>query len=375
MLPKTEKISDAVHGVVNKKTGSIFDYQGWPSVCRDENGTLYAVASGFRLRHICPFGKTVMYISKNNGETWTPPIVINDSYLDDRDAGIVYMGGGRILVPWFAHPAKSYLDGWLNEAIINDAWEIDKNAAIGMLDSMKYLSAKDAQGGSFIRISEDYGVTWSDTITVPVSSPHGPALLSDGSLIYLGKEMYSDGLAPLNSISAYASHDGGYTWNYLSTLALPEGTNADNFHEPHAIELPDGRLLGAIRAQGDNVPHGFTIFTAVSSDRGKSWSELNCTDVSGSPPHLLLHSSGALICSYGRREKPFGERAMVSYDYGKTWTADYVIDDNTDDNDLGYPASVELADGSIMTVYYQKLRGDEKCSVLYTRWRLPENKQ
>ena len=158
-------------------------------------------------------------------------------------------------------------------------------------------------------------------------------------------------------------------------MALPEGTNADNFHEPHAIELPDGRLLGAIRAQGDNVPHGFTIFTAVSSDRGKSWSELNCTDVSGSPPHLLLHSSGALICSYGRREKPFGERAMVSYDYGKTWTADYVIDDNTDDNDLGYPASVELADGSIMTVYYQKLRGDEKCSVLYTRWRLPENKQ
>lgn len=374
MLPKTEKISDAVHGVVNKKTGSIFDYQGWPSVCRDENGTLYAVASGFRLRHICPFGKTVMYISKNNGETWTPPIVINDSYLDDRDAGIVYMGGGRILVTWFAHPAKGYLDGWLNEAIINDAWEIDKNAAIGMLDSMKYLSTEDTRGGSFIRISEDYGVTWSDTIKVPVSSPHGPALLSDGSLIYLGKEMYSDGLVPLNSISAYASHDGGYTWNYLSTLALPEGTNADNFHEPHAIELPDGRLLGAIRAQGDNVPHGFTIFTSVSSDGGKSWSELNCTDVSGSPPHLLLHSSGALICSYGRREKPFGERAMVSYDYGKTWTADYVIDDNTDDNDLGYPASVELADGSIMTVYYQKLRGDEKCSVLYTRWRLPENK-
>lgn len=370
MLPKTEKISDAVHGIVNKKTGSIFDYQGWPSVCRDENGTLYAVASGFRLRHVCPFGKTVMYISRNDGETWSPPIVINDSYLDDRDAGIVYMGGGRLLVTWFAHPAKKYYDEWRYSDILRDACAIDKNAASGMLDSLENLPADHAHGGSFIRISEDYGVTWSDTIKVPVSSPHGPAMLSDGSLIYLGKEMYSDGAAPLNSISTYESRDGGYNWEYLSTLSLPDGTNKDNFHEPHVIELPDGHLLGAIRAQGDNVPHGFTIYTTVSSDGGKSWSEFACTDVSGSPPHLMLHSSGALICSYGRREEPFGERAMVSYDYGKTWTEDYVINDNTDDNDLGYPASVELADGSIMTVYYQKLPGDKKCSILYTKWRL-----
>ena len=100
----------ASHGIVNRITGSNFNYQGWPTVARDENGTLYAVASGFRAEHVCPFGKTVMYISKNNGNTWSSPIIINDTYMDDRDVGILYMGNGRMLITWFNHPAKFYED-------------------------------------------------------------------------------------------------------------------------------------------------------------------------------------------------------------------------------------------------------------------------
>ena len=248
----------------------------------------------------------------------------------------------------------------------------NKDAVAGMLKSMRLIQSDEARGGSFVRVSEDYGVTWSDTIKVPVSAPHGPTLLRDGTLIYLGKEMYSDNAAPKDKICAYASHDGGYTWEFLSELAIPEGASARNFHEPHVIELPDGRLSGAIRAEGENIPHGFTIYTTTSSDGGKSWSELVCTDVSGSPPQLMLHSSGALICSYGRREKPYGEHAMISYDYGKTWTEDYVIDDYTESNDLGYPASVVLDDGSVLMVNYQKFPGDDNASILFTRWRLPE---
>jgi hypothetical protein len=39
---------------------------------------------------------------------------------------------------------------------------------------------------------------------------------------------------------------------------------------------------------------------------------------------------------------------------------------------LGYPCSVELSDGSIMTVYYQKWPGEWRTSVLYSKWRLEE---
>lgn len=99
------------HGVVNRVQNTLFSYQGWPSVTIDENGTLYAVSSSFRCLHVCPFGKTAMYISKNGGKTWTPPIVINDTYLDDRDAGILYLGNGRLLVTWFSHPTDLYYNG------------------------------------------------------------------------------------------------------------------------------------------------------------------------------------------------------------------------------------------------------------------------
>ena len=43
MTQKTPKT--VTHGVVNRVQNSLFGYQGWPSVARDENGTLYAVAS------------------------------------------------------------------------------------------------------------------------------------------------------------------------------------------------------------------------------------------------------------------------------------------------------------------------------------------
>ena len=61
---------------------------------------------------------------------------------------------------------------------------------------------------------------------------------------------------------------------------------------------------------------------------------------------------------------------MVSYDFGETWSDEYILDERAKDGDLGYPASVELDDGSILTVYYQKYPNDVKCSILYTKWSL-----
>ncbi len=371
--------ANGIHGIVNRVQNALFTYQGWPSVARDEKGTLYAVASSFRVEHVCPFGKTAMYISRDEGKTWTPPIVINDTYLDDRDAGIVYMGNGRMLVTWFAHPTNNYLNKYFN-SIVNSAQKTEKAPVLGMLSMYQFVPEKYTYGGSFIRVSEDYGVTWSETIQVPISAPHGPSLCKDGTLVYLGKEHWSSTMEnpEIESVIAlYASNDGGYTWQRRGLCNKPEELSWDNFHEPHVIELPDGRLFGTIRAQGDGVYRGFSVYSTVSEDGGITWSEWNPLNISGSPPHLLLHSSGALVCVIGRREAPFGQRALVSYDLGETWEDEYILNDLGIDTDLGYPASVELDDGSIMTVYYQKytdenVKNDPKCSILYTRWRLKE---
>ena len=354
---------EAIHGIVGRAYNTIFSYQGWPSVCRDENGTLYAVASSFRAAHICPFGKTAMFISRDEGKTWTPPIVINDTYMDDRDAGILYMGNGRMLVTWFTEATV-----W-SEWLCGNIPEMARNAVKGMIEEYEKLPDGAIGQRSFVRVSEDYGVTWSDTIEVPVSAPHGPSMLKNGTLIYLGKEaedMY-DG-----RIASCVSHDGGYTWTKIGIVDVPDRMKPGNFHEPHVTELSDGSLFGMIRVQGiDGFAH-FTMYSTRSTDGGKTWSMPEPTDVSGSPPHLLRHSSGALICTYGKRDGDIGEHAMVSYDDGRTWSDDYIIDDNSTNPDLGYPATVELDDGSLLSVYYQRYADDINTSILCTRWKLKE---
>lgn len=361
------------HGIVYRREGSIYGYNGWPSVCRTDDGRLISVCSGYRMQHICPFGKTVMNISSDEGKTWSAPIIVNDSPLDDRDAGVVNLGGNKLLVTWFVHPADVYENVYRN-AIMGSCSDIERPIAAAQLDSFASLDEEQRKGGSYIKLSDDGGMSWSERIRVPVSSPHGPSLLSDGTLLYLGKEMYSYGALEDGVIAAYSSKDGGHTWEKLAQIEIPEGCGKNNMHEPHVIELPDGRLFGAIRAEGLPQYRSFTIYTCWSDDRGKTWTTPRSTGISGSPPHLMVHSSGALIMSFGRREVPFGERALVSYDGGETWKDEYNIDDRADGGDLGYPASVELPDGSIFTLYYQRapkdVGYDAKTSILYTRWKL-----
>jgi hypothetical protein len=47
------------------------------------------------------------------------------------------------------------------------------------------------------------------------------------------------------------------------------------------------------------------------------------------------------------------------------------VRDDGFDWDLGYPSTVELADGSLFSVYYQKVQGNHKASLLWSRWQLP----
>ncbi len=355
----------AKHGIVYRACDTFFRYQGWPSVTRDENGILYAASSAFRMQHVDPSGKTAMFISRDEGETWTKPVVVNDSYFDDRDAGIVSLGGGKLLVTWFSSGPKSY--GSDLKELAKQDWMPKGQAAIipGMVDSWAHVPPEKAEAadGAFIRLSRDGGVTWTEPIRTPVNAPHGPAKMKDGSVLYFGKQ-WSDP----SMIAAYTSRDDGLTWEHTGTVPMPDGCTADMLHEPHVAELPNGRLLGAIRVH--TVP--VTMYTTFSDDKGKTWSKPMPTGVDGYPPHLMVHSSGAVICSYCRRGGPGNqsERALVSYDNGESWADDYVIHGDVPFCDFGYPASVELSDGSILTVYYQAWADDSWCSTLYTKWKL-----
>jgi len=113
-----------------------------------------------------------------------------------------------------------------------------------------------------------------------------------------------------------------------------------------------------------------------STDGGRTWTVTHKTPIWGYPPHLIQLKNGWLLVVYGVRKKPYSERACISKDGGKTWDVaheimlTHAIIEHGRTGDLGYPASVQLKDGSIWTVYYEVAHPGEKPSLMGTHWRL-----
>ena len=106
-------------------------------------------------------------------------------------------------------------------------------------------------------------MTWSDPVRLPVTAPHGPSVCKDGTLVYLGNVFHEDSDAR-PPITCYTSVDGGYTWNFAgevpdTTGPRGETVNAYNMFEPHVVELPGGRLLGAIRTHNEVLRYSLRI--------------------------------------------------------------------------------------------------------------------
>lgn len=352
---------------IGRRAESLFPYQGWPTVCRDKNGVLYAVCSGHRVGHVCPFGKNYLYKSYDEGETWSEPVIVNDTFLDDRDAGIVASDSGEMILSWFNHPLAFYTDCFKNKNE-RDPDFYAYSLIDGMLETCNNLPPEKFCHGSFIRRSTDGGVNWSEAEIVPVTAPHGPIYLKSGELFYLGKEFHS-GYLDKGEIYACKYLDG--EWKAVGKINLPSHLTEHQVHEPSVLELENGELLGALRVHDGINEENFTMYLCRSVDGGKSWSTPQPTGISGSPPHLMLHSSGAIILSYARRADNYSERAVISRDGGKTFGEEIILRTSKTD-DIGYPSTVELSDGTLLTAYYHYLDEDNFASILGTKWKISD---
>ena len=66
---------------------------------------------------------------------------------------------------------------------------------------------------------------------------------------------------------------------------------------------------------------------------------------------IRLHD-GRVCLTYGYRAAPFGIRARLSDDGGRTWGDEIILRDDGGGRDVGYPRSVQRPDGMVVTVYY-----------------------
>ena len=340
------------------------NYIGWPTVARKSDGELLAVFSGDRETHICPYGKTQMVRSRDGGETWTHAETINSTPLDDRDAGIVVMRSGTIVVSWFTSPTWENIERFRERAGASTARAWERHC-----DKIS-LEARQRWLGQWTRRSTDGGHTWEPEVDSKVSAPHGPIELHDGRLLYVGNSDLHGSAAP----AAAESTDEGRSWQLIGAIPVPkEYAEELPYHEPHTVETADGQLVCLWRHQPSDRPaEEHFMQQSESADGGRTWTVVHPTPMWGYPAHLVRLHSGDILATYGVRRPLFGQRACISRDGGKTWdiNGEIILRDDAPNGDLGYPATIELEPGELLTIYYQIDLPGEKTSLIATRWSL-----
>ena len=215
--------------------------------------------------------------------------------------------------------------------------------------------------------SEDGGKTWTheEGVDVPpqlaYAIPFGDIVpLGDGRLAVACYSRHAED-RDLISSWVFFSQDDGRTWGD----ARPIGQN--RYTETTLLSLGGGKLLAAARTRNPQVLEVF-----ASDDSGQTWTSRGPASLTNQiPAHMCLLEDGAVLLTYGvRNEGMLGVCARLSRDAGETWDAPRVLF-ATERTDGGYPASVQLPDGLIVTAYYCKsITMHQRYHMGVVRWRL-----
>jgi len=303
----------------------------FPAVVKLHSGELLAIVRG-GAGHVGKNGRLDLIRSRDGGESWTEPITILSSDEDDRNPLLGQLADGTLVLAFSRY--------W--------AYGIDERHPLG-----------ESKHETWFTRSSDFGRTWEEPERVPVppgfaatGSPGGgqkAIQLSDGTAIFTGGMRRTLDVPVWGEPAIFRSTDSGRTWGDITLFDL--GLCDE---EVALLELPSGRLLAALRGGGVS---GAAIWVSFSDDAGYTWSRPACkvTDEWQHPADLLLLSDGSVLMTFGSRHPPFGVRALISRDQGQTW--DYyhaiVLVDNCNGTDCGYPTTLALNDGFLLTAYYR----------------------
>jgi hypothetical protein len=204
------------------------------------------------------------------------------------------------------------------------------------------------------RLAADRGLVLSDRLI-----PFGDVIEIGGGL--LGACVYAGHPDRTNDSYFFTSADDGRTWRIASVIARGDA------NETAPVRLSGGELLACARTVKDQH-----LELLRSTDNGSSWArEAAVSKAMQHPAHLLVLADGRVLLTYGDRTGadwsrnwpdggrlagaaavPHGILVRMSGDSGRTWSEPARIAGF--DGDGGYPATVELVDGRLLTAYYAR---------------------
>ncbi len=232
-------------------------------------------------------------------------------------------------------------------------------------------------------LSTDRGRRWQGPYALPDA---GERLTSRTDVVVLGPRSLLLGLsakapgvqAKLKDRAFFArTDDGGQTFQFLGWMTgEPLDTRSVM---PATVRAANGRLVSALRRRRDDSLEAGArqdnfIDVHESTDEGRTWQFLSrVADTAsgihnGNPPAQVRLPDGRLCVAYGCRAEPYGIRARLSADHGRTWGPEIRLRDDARTWDIGYPRMAVRPDGKPLTIYYYTTAQRPEQHIAATIW-------
>ena len=319
----------------------------WPNLTLMPDGSIVATIFGSPCHGFCE-GAAECWISRDGGRTW------------------------RFLsIPAPNEPGTNRKDL---------AAGLTSSGALVVLCSGEYVPNSPSQEGRrccqqpVVCHSADGGKTWTQQFSISMPSqvdhvfPFGKIAVLPGGR--LAVSAYSGDHLNHNTAWVFFSDDDGRSWGDARVIG------ARDYNEATLLSLGKGRLLAASRTLGDSHTEIF-----ASEDAGSTWKRRGpATLPGGVPADLRRLQDGSVLLTYGVRLRGMlGVFARISRDEGETWGSARVLFRTTARRantrpggvDGGYPSSVQLENGTIVTAYYcQRIPMHQRYHMGVVRWRI-----
>lgn len=156
------------------------------------------------------------------------------------------------------------------------------------------------------------------------------------------------------------SRDDGKTWTEFHEI--DKGIN-----ETSILHLGNGILLAAARTAENQ-----RIKLYKSYNEGISWEYLEDSSLLHQiPASLIKLNDGRILMCYGVRNNQKSIMYRIGDEKGETWTEPNILVVLEETGDMGYPSSVQMEDGTIVTAYYADgITGHNRYHAGIIRWTL-----
>lgn len=286
--------------------------------------------------HVGVAGTLAVARSEDGGRSWSDPIEIQPRWDDNRNPAFGVNARGELIAAFWKARLHNYEEQTPGGGLVYVSRE----------NNPRWQSV----AALFICRSADGGRTWSEprpymSSLLSLASPYGRIISAPDGTLLMG--IYGAPRTPIEGVRNISvllrSRDGGATWGDESLVAR-------RYNETAYAFTPDGMLLAAARSESGHVA------TLFSRDLGRTWSEPRQVTREGEhPADLTVLASGNVLLTFGRRIRPMGCGALLSRDGGRTWDFEHEVllaGDGIENTDLGYPSTVQLDDGHIVTLLY-----------------------